>query len=171
MPAISALKRQRTENWELQVEELSENIFSSFLLFICFTFDATVLSSFLSDYCGYCFFKSLILKSSLRIFLLTLSLGLLGMVTVSQCVLVTCTSEPVATMYEYISIYVDQASVQISNAHRGALRPPGWMPNNKTIQRRDDSFNTFFNKIGKHGSKAMFIYLEPTVIDKIFTGT
>lgn len=89
------------------------SVLLSSLLFIHFSFDATVLSLFLFAYCGYHFSKSLILKSSLRIFLLTLTLRLLAIVTMSQCLLVTLTSESVATMYECNSIYADQAIFHI----------------------------------------------------------
>ncbi|KAK7821682.1 hypothetical protein U0070_003723, partial [Myodes glareolus] len=83
------------------------------------------------------------------------------MVTVSQCLLVTLTSEPVATTYECIFIYAEQ----------GTLLPSAWMPSSKTIKKRDDSFNTFFSYIdsGKHVPRA--VYVEPIVIDKICTGS
>lgn len=126
MPAISTLKRPRTKNWELQVGKLSKNrryvSFSFaffFLLFIHFTFDVTVLSFFIS----FCLlwlwlYQILDFKIKFKIFLLTLTLRLLAMVIVSQCLLVTPTSEPVATTYECIFIYADQVSVQIDNACR-----------------------------------------------------
>ncbi|XP_032891369.1 tubulin alpha chain-like [Amblyraja radiata] len=45
------------------------------------------------------------------------------------------------------------------------------MPSDKTIS--DDSFNTFFSEAGagKHVPRAVFIDLEPTVIDEVRTGT
>ncbi|EPY83289.1 Tubulin alpha-6 chain isoform 1-like protein [Camelus ferus] len=47
------------------------------------------------------------------------------------------------------------------------------MPSDKTIERGDDSFNTFFSETGagKHVPRAVFIDLEPTVIDEVRTGT
>lgn len=50
------------------------------------------------------------------------------------------------------------------------------MPNDKTMGWRgwgeDDSFNTFSETgAGKHVPKAVFVDLEPTVIDEVHTGT
>ncbi|XP_043541501.1 tubulin alpha-1D chain-like [Chiloscyllium plagiosum] len=47
------------------------------------------------------------------------------------------------------------------------------MPSDKTIGGGDDSFNTFFSETGagKHIPRAVFIDLEPTVIDEVRTGT
>ena len=46
------------------------------------------------------------------------------------------------------------------------------MPSDKTIGGGDDSFNTFFSETGagKHVPRAVFVDLEPTVIDEIRTG-
>ena len=43
----------------------------------------------------------------------------------------------------------------------------------KIFQRDDNSFNTFFGKIvaGKHGLRAVLLYMESIVMDKIYTGT
>uniref|UniRef100_A0A8C3XAS2 Tubulin alpha 1c n=1 Tax=Catagonus wagneri TaxID=51154 RepID=A0A8C3XAS2_9CETA len=67
---------------------------------------------------------------------------------------------------ECISIHVGQAGVQIGN-------PDGQMPSDKTIGGGDDSFNTFFSETGagKHVPRAVFVDLEPTVIDEVRTGT
>ena len=53
------------------------------------------------------------------------------------------------------------------------IQPDGQMPSDKTIGATDDSFNTFFNETGggKHVPRAVFVDLEPTVIDEVRTGT
>uniref|UniRef100_A0A8B9G794 Tubulin alpha chain n=1 Tax=Amazona collaria TaxID=241587 RepID=A0A8B9G794_9PSIT len=47
------------------------------------------------------------------------------------------------------------------------------MPSDKTAGGGDDSFNTFFSETGagKHVPRAVFVDLEPTVIDEVRTGT
>merc|ERR1739848_972703 len=47
------------------------------------------------------------------------------------------------------------------------------MPSDKTIGGGDDAFNTFFSETGagKHVPRAVFLDLEPTVIDEVRTGT
>nr|XP_031526981.1 tubulin alpha-1A chain-like [Vicugna pacos] len=47
------------------------------------------------------------------------------------------------------------------------------MPSDKTIRGGDNSFNTFFSETGagKHVPRAVFVDLEPTVIDEVRTGT
>ncbi|XP_006884982.1 PREDICTED: uncharacterized protein LOC102849576 [Elephantulus edwardii] len=82
-------------------------------------------------------------------------------------------------MRECISIHVGQAGVQIGNACwelyclEHGIQPDGQMPSDKTIGGGDDSFNTFFSEIGagKHVPRAVFVDLEPTVIDEVRTGT
>ncbi|KQK74144.1 tubulin alpha-3 chain-like protein [Amazona aestiva] len=74
---------------------------------------------------------------------------------------------------ECISIHVGQAGVQIGNACwelyclEHGIQPDGQMPSDKTIGGGDDSFNTFFSETGagKHVPRAVFVDLEPTVID------
>ena len=43
------------------------------------------------------------------------------------------------------------------------------MPSDKTVGGGDDSFNTFFSETGagKHVPRAVFVDLEPTVIDEV----
>ena len=55
----------------------------------------------------------------------------------------------------------------------GTLLPGTWHPSDKTIGGGDDSFNTFFSETGagKHVPRAVFVDLEPTVIDEVRTGT
>ena len=47
------------------------------------------------------------------------------------------------------------------------------MPSDKTIGGGDDAFNTFFSETGagKHVPRAVFLDLEPTVVDEVRTGT
>ena len=47
------------------------------------------------------------------------------------------------------------------------------MPGDKTVGGGDDAFNTFFSETGagKHVPRAIFVDLEPTVIDEVRTGT
>ncbi|MFS7939301.1 putative tubulin, cobalamin (vitamin B12) biosynthesis CobW-like protein [Helianthus anomalus] len=51
--------------------------------------------------------------------------------------------------------------------------PDGQMPSDKTVGGGDDAFNTFFSEtgVGKHVPRAVFVDLEPTVIDEVRTGT
>ena len=53
----------------------------------------------------------------------------------------------------------------------GALQPHGQMPSDNI--GRGDSFKTFFSETGagKHVLRAIFVDMEPTVIDEILTGT
>eukprot|EP00064_Thunnus_orientalis_P017060 superscaffoldBa00003525_g17136 len=84
-----------------------------------------------------------------------------------------------ALLRECISIHVGQAGVQIGNACwelyclEHGIQPDGQMPSDKTIGGGDDSFNTFFSETGagKHVPRAVFVDLEPTVIDEVRTGT
>ncbi len=52
------------------------------------------------------------------------------------------------------------------------LQPDGQMPSDKTTGGGDDAFNTFFSETGagKHVPRAVFLDLEPTVIDEVRTG-
>ncbi|XP_030321290.1 tubulin alpha-1C chain isoform X2 [Calypte anna] len=80
---------------------------------------------------------------------------------------------------ECISVHVGQAGVQIGNACwelyclEHGIQPNGTMPADKTIGGGDDSFNTFFSETGagKHVPRAVFVDLEPAVIDEVRTGT
>lgn len=53
------------------------------------------------------------------------------------------------------------------------FQPDGQMPSDKTVGGGDDAFNTFFSETGagKHVPRAVFLDLEPTVIDEVRTGT
>ncbi|KAJ6833308.1 tubulin alpha chain-like [Iris pallida] len=81
-------------------------------------------------------------------------------------------------MRECISIHIGQADIQVGNACwelyclEQGIQPEGQMPSDKTIDSGDDAFNTFFSKTGtgKHVPRAIFLDLEPTVIDEVSTG-
>ena len=49
--------------------------------------------------------------------------------------------------------------------------PDGQMPSDDTLGVSDDSFNTFFSETGagKHVPRAVFVDLEPTVVDEVRT--
>lgn len=53
------------------------------------------------------------------------------------------------------------------------IYPDGQMPSDDSVGVADDSFNTFFSETssGKHVPRALFVDLEPSVIDEIRTGT
>ncbi|KAF7234415.1 hypothetical protein EG68_12039 [Paragonimus skrjabini miyazakii] len=82
-------------------------------------------------------------------------------------------------MRECISVHVGQAGVQMGNACwelyclEHGIQPDGQMPSDKSIGGGDDSFNTFFSETGagKHVPRAVFVDLEPTVVDEVRTGT
>ncbi|KAJ9506760.1 hypothetical protein QJQ45_020256 [Haematococcus lacustris] len=82
-------------------------------------------------------------------------------------------------MREAISIHLGQAGVQVGNACwelyclEHGIQPDGQMPSDKTIGGGDDAFNTFFSETGagKHVPRAIFLDLEPTVVDEVRTGT
>ncbi|KAF0311227.1 Tubulin alpha chain [Amphibalanus amphitrite] len=77
-------------------------------------------------------------------------------------------------MRECISVHVGQAGVQIGNAcwelycleHN--IRPDGRLNCDKAPKLEDDSFNTFFSETGagKRVPRAVFVDLEPTVVDE-----
>uniref|UniRef100_A0A8C2BM37 Tubulin, alpha 7 like n=1 Tax=Cyprinus carpio TaxID=7962 RepID=A0A8C2BM37_CYPCA len=80
---------------------------------------------------------------------------------------------------ECISIHVGQAGVQIGNACwelyclEHGMQPDGHMPTDQTTSGGDQSFNTFFSETGagKRVPRAVFVDLEPTVVDEVRTGT
>lgn len=82
-------------------------------------------------------------------------------------------------MRECISIHIGQAGIQVGNACwelyclEHGIQADGQMPSEKTIGGGDDAFNTFFSETGagKHVPRAVFVDLEPTVIDEVRTGT
>ncbi|XP_051938078.1 tubulin alpha chain-like [Hippocampus zosterae] len=82
-------------------------------------------------------------------------------------------------MRECISIHIGQAGVHMGSACwqlyclEHGIQPDGRIPSDKSIGGGDDSFNTFFSEIGtgKQFPRAIFVDLEPTVIDEVRTGT
>ncbi|XP_013361004.1 PREDICTED: tubulin alpha-1C chain-like, partial [Chinchilla lanigera] len=76
-------------------------------------------------------------------------------------------------------MHVGQAGVQIGNACwelyclEHGIQPDGKMPSDKTIGGGDDSFSTFFRETGAgtHVPRAVFVDLEPTVVDEVRKGT
>ncbi|XP_029559588.1 tubulin alpha-4A chain-like [Salmo trutta] len=81
-------------------------------------------------------------------------------------------------MRECISVHVGQAGVQMGNTCwelyclEHVIQPDGQMPSDKPTGNLDDSFTTFFSATGtgKYVSRAIFVDLEPTVIDEVRTG-
>jgi tubulin alpha len=83
-------------------------------------------------------------------------------------------------MREIISIHIGQAGVQVGNACwelyclEHGIQPDGQMPSDTTpgVESENDPFNTFFSETssGKHVPRAVFIDLEPTVIDEVRHG-
>lgn len=53
------------------------------------------------------------------------------------------------------------------------IQPDGQMPSDRSIGKADDTFSTFFSETGsgKHVPRAIFVDLEPTVVDEVRTGT
>ncbi|KAM3861926.1 tubulin alpha chain-like [Diretmus argenteus] len=79
---------------------------------------------------------------------------------------------------ECISVHVGQAGVQMGNTCwelyclEHGIQPDGQMPDRKPVGGHDDSFTTFFSETGagKYVPRAIFVDLEPTVIDEVRTG-
>jgi len=82
-------------------------------------------------------------------------------------------------MREVISIHIGQAGVQMGNACwelyclEHGIHPDGSIPEEYQEEAADDSFSTFFATTGsgKHVPRAVFVDLEPTVVDEVRTGT
>ncbi|XP_043231773.1 tubulin alpha-1D chain-like [Amphibalanus amphitrite] len=82
-------------------------------------------------------------------------------------------------MREVISVHIGQAGIQMGNACwelyclEHGIQPDGQMPSDTSVGVADDSFNTFFSETGagKHVPRAVFVDLEPTVVDEVRTGT
>lgn len=108
----------------------------------------------------------------------------LSQISPIESVLIPCThyhNQPTYTeqMREIVSIHVGQAGCQIGNACwelyclEHGIQPDGLIPDDDDPGIMEDSFNTFFSETGsgKHVPRAVFVDLEPTVIDEIRTGT
>lgn len=82
-------------------------------------------------------------------------------------------------MRECISVHIGQSGTQIGNACwelyclEHGIQPDGQMPSDTTIGSGDDSFMCMFTETGagKFVPRAVFVDLEPTVIDEVRTGT
>merc|ERR1719153_502072 len=89
------------------------------------------------------------------------------------------TRSPPSAVRECISVHVGQAGVQMGNAcwelycMEHGIQPDGKIPAVEASKPQDDSFSTFFSETGtgKHVPRAVFLDLEPSVIDEIRTGT
>ncbi|KAB2005364.1 hypothetical protein ERO13_D11G245300v2 [Gossypium hirsutum] len=81
-------------------------------------------------------------------------------------------------MREVISIHIGQAGIQVGNACwelyclEHGIEPDGMMPGDTSVGACHDAFNTFFSETGsgKHVPRAIFVDLEPTVIDEVRSG-
>ncbi|KAK8944078.1 Tubulin alpha-3 chain [Platanthera guangdongensis] len=82
-------------------------------------------------------------------------------------------------MREIISVHIGQAGIQVGNSCwelyclEHGIQPDGMMPSDKSVGVAHDAFNTFFSETGagKHVPRAVFVDLEPTVIDEVRTGS
>lgn len=80
-------------------------------------------------------------------------------------------------MREVVSVHVGQCGVQMGNACwelyclEHGIQPDGQMVSDKNMAD-DESFMTFFSETGsgKHVPRAIYVDLEPTVIDEVRTG-
>ena len=76
-----------------------------------------------------------------------------------------------------ISVHIGQAGVQMGNAcwelycMEHGIQPDGQMPYDKA--QADDSFSTFFTETGagKYVARAVFMDLEPSVVNECHTGS
>jgi len=81
-------------------------------------------------------------------------------------------------MREVISIHIGQAGVQIGNACwelyclEHGIQPDGMMPGKIESSGDDESYDTFFSESGsgKHVPRAIFVDLEPNVVDEVRNG-
>eukprot|EP00178_Gracilaria_changii_P021090 TRINITY_DN6265_c0_g1_i1.p1 TRINITY_DN6265_c0_g1~~TRINITY_DN6265_c0_g1_i1.p1 ORF type:complete len:452 (+),score=89.51 TRINITY_DN6265_c0_g1_i1:3025-4380(+) len=81
-------------------------------------------------------------------------------------------------MREIISLHIGQAGVQVANScwelycMEHGITPEGTISAEKQKKQGSDSFSTFFSETsgGKHIPRAVFLDLEPTVIDEVRHG-
>ena len=66
------------------------------------------------------------------------------------------------------SVSVNYVSRELYCLEHG-IHPDGTMPGDDSVGVADDSFNTFFSETGsgKHVPRAVFVDLEPSVIDEV----
>jgi len=82
-------------------------------------------------------------------------------------------------MREIVSIHLGQAGIQVGNSCwelyclEHGIQPDGRMSNNTSSSAANNSFGTFFSEgsSGKYVPRALFVDLEPTVIDEVRTGS
>ncbi|XP_025901939.1 tubulin alpha chain-like [Nothoprocta perdicaria] len=82
-------------------------------------------------------------------------------------------------MRECISVHIGQAGVQMGNSCwelyclEHGIQPDGILSSEASVGLVDSSFGTFFSESGsgKHVPRAIFVDLEPTVLDEIRTGS
>ncbi|KAM6303605.1 LOW QUALITY PROTEIN: tubulin alpha-2 chain-like [Podargus strigoides] len=79
---------------------------------------------------------------------------------------------------ECISVHIGWAGVQMGNSCElycleHGIKPDGIISSNASSEQADSSFGTFFSETGsgKYVPRALFVDLEPTVIDEIRSGT
>lgn len=81
-------------------------------------------------------------------------------------------------MREIISLHIGQAGVQVANACwelyclEHGIKPSGELTEEKIANPGNDSFSTFFSETpgGKHVPRAVFLDLEPSVVDEVRNG-
>eukprot|EP01018_Ginkgo_biloba_P001977 Gb_29712 [translate_table: standard] len=81
-------------------------------------------------------------------------------------------------MREIVNIHIGQAGIQVGNTCwelfclEHGIQPDGRIPSDDVLRRGDDAYSTFFSETGagKHVPRALFVDLEPTVIDEVRTG-
>ncbi|KAF6149284.1 hypothetical protein GIB67_026140 [Kingdonia uniflora] len=77
-------------------------------------------------------------------------------------------------MLKSLNFKIFQAGIEVGNACwelyclEHGIQPDGQMPSDKTVGGGDEAFNTFFSETGagKHVPRAIFVNLEPNVIDE-----
>ncbi|KAA3472198.1 tubulin alpha-3 chain-like [Gossypium australe] len=82
-------------------------------------------------------------------------------------------------MREVISVHIGQAGIQVGNSCwelyclEHGIQPDGMMPSEGNAGGNHDAFSTFFSEAGsgKYVPRALFIDLEPTVMDEVRAGT
>ncbi|KAL1075394.1 hypothetical protein V6Z11_D11G359700 [Gossypium hirsutum] len=82
-------------------------------------------------------------------------------------------------MREVISVHIGQAGIQVGNSCwelyclEHGIQPDGMMPSEGNAGGNHDAFSTFFSETGsgKYVPRALFIDLEPTVMDEVRAGT
>ncbi|KAA8495544.1 Tubulin alpha-2 chain [Porphyridium purpureum] len=83
-----------------------------------------------------------------------------------------------ATMRQLVSLHIGQCGVQTANACwelyclEHGIRPDGTVAPDNVAVGRDQAFSTFFQETGrgKFTPRAVFVDLEPTVMDEVRTG-